>query len=305
MTADLIEPGTIEPPAGELPMLRLPERSLFDQRAQRLSALSEGHALGEYLRFLATIARAQHEALPLVRNVPMPDAEVLRRCREHGLPPLGIQGWSRAPAWRAVLRQLVAEVVTSAFPEMARAAAERLGRAEDQTLEGLAAGLLSGDFGRIDRASAPFVAAALQVYWLHMATSLSPGVVAPPEAPHLCPVCGSEPVASVVRIGGADQGLRYLSCSLCGSQWHEVRIKCAYCQTTKGISYYGIEGSSGAVKAENCDACGNYLKIFYMEKDPAVEAVADDVASVALDVLMAERGIARSGVNFFLLGGSA
>jgi FdhE protein len=41
-----------------------------------------------------------------------------------------------------------------------------------------------------------------------------------------------------------------------------------------------------------------------MEKDPNVDALADDVASIALDVLMAESGITRNGVNFFLLGGS-
>ena len=109
---------------------------------------------------------------------------------------------------------------------------------------------------------------------------------------------------SVVRIGAADHGLRYLTCSLCNTQWHAVRIKCVFCDTTKGIAYYGIEGGSAAVKAESCDACQGYLKILYMEKDPNVDALADDVASVALDVLMAESGITRHGVNFFLLGGS-
>ena len=111
-------------------------------------------------------------------------------------------------------------------------------------------------------------------------------------------------MASVVRIGAADHGLRYLTCSLCNAQWHAVRIKCVFCDTTKGIAYYGIEGGSAAIKAESCDSCEGYLKILYMEKDPNVDALADDVASVALDILMAESGITRNGVNFFLLGGS-
>ena len=42
-----------------------------------------------------------------------------------------------------------------------------------------------------------------------------------------------------------------------------------------------------------------------MEKDSSVEAVADDVASLALDVLMAESGFGRNGVNHFLIGGDA
>jgi len=37
-----------------------------------------------------------------------------------------------------------------------------------------------------------------------------------------------------------------------------------------------------------------------MDKDPNVDALADDVASIALDVLMAESGITRRGTNFFL-----
>ncbi len=303
MTGTVVEPGMIEPPAGELPVLHLPKRSLFSERSQRLSALSTGHALRDYLRFLAALAEAQDAALVLMRNVPLPEAESLARCRQHQLPPLGVQGWMRAPEWRAALRDITRALRSPALPSAARDAAERLLRTDDDELERLADTLLSGDYGRIDRAFAPFVAAALQVYWLHMASGLSGTDVALPETHCLCPVCGSAPVASIVRIGAADHGLRYLSCSLCGSQWHEVRIKCVYCQSTKGIGYYGIDGRSGAVKAECCDACRGYLKILYMEKDPSVEPVADDVASIDLDVLMAGQDIARSGVNFFMLGG--
>ena len=107
-------------------------------------------------------------------------------------------------------------------------------------------------------------------------------------------------MVSVVGASDSDHGLRYLTCPLCNTQWHAVRIKCVFCDTTKGIAYYGIEGGSAAVKAESCDACHGYLKILYMEKDPNVDALADDVASIALDVLMAESGVTRRGTNFFL-----
>ena len=107
-------------------------------------------------------------------------------------------------------------------------------------------------------------------------------------------------MVSVVGAGAGDHGLRYLTCSLCNTQWHAVRIKCVFCDTTKGIAYYGIEGGSGAVKAERCEACQGYLKILYMEKDHKMEGLADDVASVALDVMMAESGFTRNGANFFL-----
>ena len=305
MTADVIEPGTIEAPVGQLPVLRLPDRSVFSSRSQRLHALAHGHSLGEYLEFLAALAEAQGEALALVSDVPLPSTVLLDRCREHGLPPLGVQGWSRAPAWREVLRHLARTVESLTVPDATRAAAGRLARATNDELELLATPLLSGEYGKVDRACAPFVAGALQVYWTHMASRIDRSSIALPETRSLCPVCGSPPVASVVRIGGVEQGLRYVSCSLCESQWHEVRIKCVSCQSTKGISYYSIEGDNSAIKAECCDACQSYLKIFYMEQDPYVEAVADDVGSIALDVLMADRGVDRSGVNFFLLGGDS
>ncbi len=130
---------------------------------------------------------------------------------------------------------------------------------------------------------------------------LGPQAFARNDLPNLCPACASPPVASVVRIGGAHQGLRYLACSLCGTQWHMVRVKCSNCESTKGISYYALAGASGAIKAEACDECGSYLKICYMDKDPRVDPVADDLATLALDLLMDECGKARSGPSSFLM----
>ncbi|KSB86579.1 formate dehydrogenase, partial [Salmonella enterica subsp. enterica serovar Newport str. S09097] len=43
--------------------------------------------------------------------------------------------------------------------------------------------------------------------------------------------------------------------------------------------------------------CGTYLKILYQEKDPKVEAVADDLASLVLDARMEQEGFARSSIN--------
>lgn len=305
MTAGIIGPGEIAPSSGEPPFLHLPERDQFQVRAARLDSLAAGHALGDYLRFLAALARAQHSALALVREVPLPDSELLQRCRAHGMAPLGAQVWTRAPIWREALRHILATLDPGVSPEAARTAILRLQKMEVVGLERLADAILAGDFARMDRAAVPFAAAALQVYWLHMATSLGSEAFARLETHSACPVCASAPVASVVRIGGDDHGLRYLICSLCSAQWHTVRVKCALCESTQGISYYGIEGGSAAVKAENCEACKGYLKILYLDKDPNLEAVADDVASVALDVLMAESGAERAGINFYLLGGDA
>ena len=298
---NVIQPGTIETPPGDIPFLLLPERNAFQARAARLSALAEGHALADYLRFLAALARAQHESMVLFRRVVVPDARQLELCREHGMPPLGIRGWNRDPVWREALRRILTELQAGALPEATRETIARLKDTDDASLERMAETLLSGEnYDTLDRAVIPFIGAALQAYWLHLVTTLGAGTFGRLEIPHLCPACGSAPMISVVRVGASDHGLRYLTCPLCSTQWHAVRIKCVFCDTTKGISYYGIEGGSEAVKAETCETCHGYLKILYTEKDANVDALADDVASVALDVLMAESGLTRNGTNFFL-----
>jgi FdhE protein len=44
------------------------------------------------------------------------------------------------------------------------------------------------------------------------------------------------------------------------------------------------------------------VKILHSHKDPSLDCVADDVASLGLDLLMREAGYKRGGVNPFLVG---
>ena len=60
-----------------------------------------------------------------------------------------------------------------------------------------------------------------------------------------------------------------------------------------------------AVLAEGCDECDTYLKILYMDRDAQVEPAADDLATTALDLLMADTGKLRSGHNLMLIHGDA
>ena len=78
-----------------------------------------------------------------------------------------------------------------------------------------------------------------------------------------------------------------------------VRIKCSSCESTHGIDYYTLEGSNGAVKAESCNDCNFYLKLLYLEKKSQMEAMADDLATLTLDMLMDKEGKARRGPNLF------
>lgn len=300
----ILQPGDIQQASADPPFARAPDADRFARRAARFRALARDHAMSPFLAFLGDLAEAQHHALNTFPEVPPPSSERLELCRQHRMPPLPAQGSERHPAWRQALAGIAAAVEERA-PGPARAALQALRKAPSDTLEALADRVLAGALQAADAATAPFVGAALQVYWLRMARGLDAGRLPRLEAPNLCPVCGSPPVASVVRIGSVEQGLRYLHCSLCATEWNMVRIKCSHCDSTKGIAYYSIEGTKGAVKAETCGACNGYLKILYMEHDHEMDPVADDLATLALDILVDEAGFSRTGPNLLLAPGDA
>ncbi len=67
-----------------------------------------------------------------------------------------------------------------------------------------------------------------------------------------------------------------------------------HCESTEGIAYQGVDGGPEAIKAESCDRCHTYRKIFYQEKDMNVEPVADDLASLVLDAADGRGGLAAA-----------
>ncbi len=304
MSTRILEPGQIEAAAGEIPELRLPHADLFGSRAVRLRQLAQGHTLGDYLSFVAGLADAQQLEFGRHPKIPQPDAELLSNCHKHEMPPLAPAGWHPHPHWQEVARRL-ADALYDGAPAAGRESIFRLLGQKRDWLEAQAGFLMSSQFELLDLATAPIIGAALQVQWTYLARQLVPYQVARPEHANLCPVCGSHPVASVVRIGGAENGLRYLHCALCGSEWHMVRSKCSNCDNTRDIAYFSIEGGENAVRAEACPECRTYLKILQQEKDPHVDPVADDLASMALDLLMGEVDYVKSGINYLMIYGNS
>ena len=299
----ILEPGQIEAFAeGAIPRLRLPDRTrLFAARAQRLRQLgasgAPGQAIGDYLRLMAAVAETQQVALRTF-DAPLPTATQLARSHTHGMPLIHASGWLRAREWRDLVAQMCGSVAAAReVPPGARQACERLRALPPQQMEAQADALLAARADAIEVAAAPFLMAALQVYWAALASRLTPDSVAELEVPGLCPMCGTLPVASVVRADERSQGYRYLHCALCATEWHLVRITCSQCQGTANIAYHSIEGGSEAVRAESCDECHTYRKILYQEKDANVEPVADDLASLALDLLMSQAGYHRGSGN--------
>jgi FdhE protein len=292
---------------GAIPFLRLPVRaSVFADRAARLRALAPGHAMADFLEFAACIADEQHALLGAMAPARLPDAERIAQCNAHGLPPLGFATLPRDPAWRTGLRSLLAALAAHT-PGNAHAVMDALRRQGDDYLEAQASKLLAGVMRGLDIAHAPLIGAALQVAFTNMALSVDAAAIRPLPEAALCPCCGHRPVASVVRIGGADGGYRFLHCGLCNVEWHLVRITCANCLGTKGIAYQAIDDGTPAgkhaVQAEVCQVCSHYTKICYQDRNPLVDPVADDLASLALDLLLGDAGLTPTGVNFLLVHG--
>lgn len=323
-TVRISSPEEIAARAGEdAPFLRWPERSsLFAEREMRLRQLAAGHAMRDYLILMADLAHEQQRVLACGLDTALPTAEQLRTAADAGVPPLPAAQWPRPAQWRTVLRELLPAL----RPRVAGAAAEtltRLGEADDAWLEQQADRLLHGVMLGLDLGAAPFIAAALQVVWTDLVlrthaafASLNPSAFGRIDDKSVCPACGSRPTASVVRIDAAVAGQRYLHCSLCSLQWHRVRIQCARCGKEEHIHYQSLQpqpghnqlvtgAAEGAVRAECCDDCGHYLKIVHMDKDAQAEPVADDLASLTLDLLVAETGSLRHGVNLLLLFGDS
>lgn len=296
-----------DPPRVIAPSRASMSASIFAERARRFRQLAEGHALGGWLRFLGRLAQAQHQALGRLESLPLPDEAALARARSHHMPPLPARQWPRHLAWRGVLAQLT-EALQSDAPEPARAACRRLAEAAPETLEAFADQVLANELDGSEAPLLPYVAAALQVYWTAMAADLGTAALPVLDVPGVCPCCGSLPVASVVRATAEVDRLRYLHCSLCGTEWHLVRVKCAACDANARIAYRRIEGSrltnAGAMRAETCDDCMSYLKILYRHDAPDGDPVADDLATLALDLLLDEAGYARAGPNLLFVPGA-
>lgn len=285
-----------------IPPLLFPQlKNLYNRRAERLRKLAENNPLGDYLRFAAQVAHAQEVVLydhPL--DIDLTDR--IRDAAEQGKPPLDMHILPRDAHWQRLLHALIAELK----PEMtgpALAVIENLEKAASQELEDMASTLFNEDFAQVSSDKAPFIWAALSLYWAQMA-SLIPGKARAEYGEHrqFCPVCGSMPVSGVVHIGTTN-GLRYLHCNLCESEWHVVRVKCSNCEQTRDLDYWSLDSENAAIKAESCGDCGTYLKLLYQEKDAGVEAVADDLASLMLDARMEQEGFGRSSINPFLFPG--
>ncbi len=288
--------------AASAAFLRLPEvPSLFQRRAARFAALAKGHPMEGFLHFMSRLAEAQADAIRALKPGGLPDTAEIEEAKQAAMPPLGGDGLLEGSQWRDVLQAILKWVVVGGLPPETRQVIAELQAEGPEILDGRARAVLSGDIPDLSRGAAAFVAAALQVRWAGAASLLPPEGFQAIDDGKRCPVCASAPLVSVIGPAAEGQSNRYLHCRLCASSWNYVRIKCAACGSTEGIAYHAIEGSEQTVRAETCDKCHGYVKILSTEKEPALDPMADDIASTGLDLMVAEAGWGRPTPNPFLL----
>jgi FdhE protein len=284
----------------EPPFVRLPDPStLFQRRAERLDELSRRHDLAPFLRFLSGISSCQHQLQDGLPDVDLPTEDARERARTHGMPPLDRSRLAADAAFDATLGRLIELASAIDMPNDARSALARAADADPAVRIVMAHAVLGN--ASEEFAGHVFVAAALQVHFARLASRLDARRLVP-VGDGVCPSCGGAPVASMVVGWAGAQNARFCVCSLCATLWNYVRIKCTLCGSTKGISYREIEGGDGTVWAETCESCRGYVKILHQHKNPGLDPVADDVASLGLDLLVREGDYRRGSINPFLLG---
>lgn len=281
-----------------------PKPDTFSTRAQRLRDLAPENPIEDYLLLIAQLADTQQQVFTQDWSLPAIDETQLAQAQAHGMPPFSASNLKRDATWRTMLSAILEQLLQQdALPEPVRTNLIQL--LDDITnkpelIEQAADDLLNQKLEKIDAARAPFIMAGLQVYWSQLVAGLERQKI-PAHTPFgLCPCCGSQPVSSTVMLGGPKEQIRYATCSLCSSQWHIVRVTCTHCEDTKKVAYHSVEDDKIGIKAESCDACKQYRKIFYLDKEQFAEAFADDLASLPLDILMGEAQFYRANNNPYL-----
>jgi len=116
----------------------------------------------------------------------------------------------------------------------------------------------------------------------------------------ICPVCGGNPVAAVLR-EEAHGAKRSLVCSLCITEWDYKRVICPACgeeEFDKLPTYRADQFQHLLVEA--CDTCEKYITAVDLTKDGHAIPEVDELAALPLNLWANENGYTKLQPN--LLG---
>src|ERR1700686_820396 len=216
-------------PIGEVaepPFVRLPDpKRIFAERAERFAALASGHELAPYLLFLAALSEAQHKAQDGTPLPELPPADAIARAREFGMPPLDRNRFTASAEFDAVFGRLLDLAQAIDKPAAPAEALARVVSADAAMRDAMIRNVLADSIPVEQLADHVYTAAAMQLHFAGLAARLDDKRLVP-VGDGACPACGAPPVSSMVVGWPRAHGTRFCACSLCGTFWKYVRIKC-------------------------------------------------------------------------------
>jgi len=294
---DMTAIGSVRTP----PFACLPDsHALFNNRHKRFELLRRTSPVADYIGFLSMLAKAQHETVQRFASL-LPGAPISKNAGLYGVPPLDRLTIAGLPVFQDMTDDFFARVKQAELNKPSEYALADI-KADRAKRTACVENLVNGFVVAEDMAQHVFIMAALQVLMTLAAGSLEEKALKPLEK-NLCPACGGTHSATIIVGWNEAEGTRFCSCLYCGTMWHYVRIKCTFCEATGGIEYREIEGGPGSILAETCKHCGKYCKQVDHQKDISMDVFADDIGSIALDLLMRDNGLfSRGAFNSFMVG---
>ncbi len=111
-----------------------------------------------------------------------------------------------------------------------------------------------------------------------------------------CPVCGSLPLIGALR---EKEGQRKLTCSFCQTEYRTRRLGCPICDESDSekLTFYLVQDEPG-FRVDVCNTCKSYIKIAdFRQLDRKHLPLLDDLASLPLDILAAQKGYSRTTLS--------
>jgi FdhE protein len=287
-----------------IPFWQQPQADIFSQRAQRLHELAAENSSDwqPYLQFLAAICTAQQTLLERYAEAEWV-LSVANTAETLLTPALLSANHSLTDLLFADLHTLLQQQLS---PTAAQVWKELLQLSNEERCQ-LCQQALNQQLGVAQQDYQIWVNAVVQIIYTHAALNLAATAVKPLPELGFCPCCGTDAVGAVIIGHGELEGLRYLCCGVCNSRWHSVRARCSFCDNSRDLGVHRIEqakeGVLSGAEAECCPSCHAYRKRYRLAKQQYADPIADDLASLSLDILLNEEGWQRGGANPFLLMG--
>jgi len=265
-------------------------QSSRQRRIVRTEGLASQYpSAAEVLRFFAAVARFQDESYC--------SAEKALNNQEQSISfaqPLAAGVVERFPGFLSLVEGIGPDPVAAAARELRNQTANRHRDLLDAFWT--RAGALMGD-------KEFFARAFLQPYaeFVRECAEKFAGKQQRGPTPCLCPFCACRPGVGVLRPLG-DGGQRSLVCSFCLGEWEFRRIVCPRCgeEDHSQLPVYTAEEFEH-VRVECCDSCRNYIKTVDLTRNGLADPVADEIASIPLDLWAREHGYTKLQVNLMLL----